>query len=330
MQGVFWHAERVAPEALVAATYVLRPGGTGLGVRWLLAEDGARQATEFYDVERSHPCVPLAVDDGGYRCLHQRSPQSNAYADPACEEPLASPGALAGSGRPLCGEGDPTVALSWPEGANGAELRWLDEPGTLENVYSRSLNGCTAVAATVPLTGYHRVGEVAAPAEFSPVFETHYGAATLRPRRWSTEPGDTAAVGDTAELAAGISFHDAVRGVECFAAKLSGRDGMRCAPYREGNAWSNVFSDARCTQPLLRALSLGTDTLAALWEPHTCLAEQPRLVDVFERGAPYKGPIFQEVGSECLDRGEAAEGDYLLRGRSVLRRLPELVERRGR
>jgi hypothetical protein len=321
-RGMYWKAERVAPEALVAATHVVREGSSGLGVRWLEAEDGARQAGDLYDIARTHACLPVPVGKGEYRCLHPATPLGEAYADPECEEPLARPGLLAGSVPPFCDAGEPSVSLSWREGAEGAELRWLEEPVALESVYFRGADGC--VAAQLSLGGYRRVGDVADPAEFSPVFDTLYGAGPLKVQRWSTEQGRLTT------LPGGVVFHDAVRGVDCVAARVRGETGMRCAPYREGDAWSQVYSDTRCTSPLLRAFSVGTADLATRWEYPACDGDEALLVDVFERGEAYSGPIFQKLGSECVARGEAPQGEYLLRGRSVLRSLPEVVERRGR
>lgn len=262
--------------------------GGGAGVRRIVADDGTMVVIDF--LRDGRVCEPAMVG-GSFRCrdVHTASlgPEPAYFEDPSCQgQPLAQVGDQG------CGEKPPLLAV-----AEGGECA-ADSLFSLGDPVRSGRGGYHEECTEVADVGLVRVGPELGPDDLPAMDAVERGTDRLVVRSWEID-----AIGVAAPRSpGGTVIRDTLLGVDC-TPHLTADGQMRCTPVGSGLA-RDQFADEGCSTPLFVAdfTDCGEiiDNRAAAVSPGAgCLwtmgedAYDGVIAEVWERGEPYQGPVYQ-------------------------------------
>jgi hypothetical protein len=257
----------VPATTFVAATETVHePRDERLSASVRVAEDGSRQVTSHFDLERQADCNPREHQGDGYACI----PEDRAYieyffSDKACKVPAAYHPAYA---QQVCGHEPAIIQNSSPYFTDGYFEVGKQVTGT---VYRADGATCDPYESPGdPAATYFSVGkEVPWPA-FPPLSSKNEGAGRIL-LNVLRGPGD--------ELVSREEFFDTTLGIRCGVGQAADLK-TRCIPY-SGSA--NQFADSKCSK--------------ALWVNPAGMA-LPAGIDFLQSNVPTGGVAIFKIGAK--------------------------------
>ncbi|MCB9679891.1 MAG: hypothetical protein H6733_00340 [Alphaproteobacteria bacterium] len=272
----------VDPADLVAFTVQDRPEASGVGIRWLVGDDGTWLA--WGHATASGACSPLEVD-GATRCVGtsraERSVDAPTFGDAACSDPKLAFVRL----DPGCTAADVIVQT----GASAATRLFQPGPVWTGGVWGRA-GTCRAVSGS---DTWIQVGDEVDTSTLPTLAPQAVGSGDLRVLRWEDADGVRLALDDTARF-------ELADGTPC--APVAGADGaFACLPadaleIAGGVVW---YGDAACTLPVAM---VGQSTADVGWvrAQDGCAGPADEVVgEVWTFGADYEGTLYQ-LGGTCV------------------------------
>lgn len=222
----------VVPASMfVATTKTLREArDSRLSANVRVAEDGAREVINHFDLVRGVDCRPTTRDNVGYACVPQNLAFIEVFfSDDKCKVPAAY--------HPACG-GDPAILIdSSPQ--NTGQYFEVGAPVAMPLFLKYSTTCQPNTAIREPGAGYYAVGKEAPWSGFAQLSSKNEGTASV---------AINVLRGASDELVARQSFFDSSRSVNCSVGQAADLQ-PRCLPRTDG-ASVNVFADAKCSSGL--------------------------------------------------------------------------------
>lgn len=275
----------------VRGTVTEPAGSTGVGLRTITGEDGARGPYGTKDLVRNAECTSGTLEDGAMHCF----PLDYAVASPSysTDATCSTPGVLVGpSACPLPAwtvTSAPNCSARLAVGQRGAEV---------STYYTRS--GTQCVAQTPPAQ-YRVFTSVPVPASAFPL------ATVARTGAWRLQMEQHAWPGG---LTLTGGFYDTQLASPC-SPWFTAADGQRrCLPAFL-NAWDS-FADASCTQRLVEGGPACPPAWAATWESATC--GNSARVHLFPVLGQHSGTVYRKYGATCEVATPAAGTTYFRLG----------------
>jgi len=232
-----------------------------------IAEDGSRQVTSHFDLERQAVCNPRQHQGDGYACI----PEDRAYvevffSDMACKVPAAYHPAYA---QQVCGHEPAIIQNSSPDFTDGYFEVSKQVAGTVYR--ADGLNCDSYVSPGDPDATYFSVGKEVPWSEFPPLSSKNEGSGRIA-INVLRGPGD--------ELVSREEFFDTTLGTACGVGQTADLK-LRCLPRA---AWNiSQFADSKCTKGLF-VVTAG-DPL-------------PMGLDFLEANAPTGGEMIFRIGAK--------------------------------
>jgi hypothetical protein len=243
----------VPETTFVAATKTVQePRDDRLSANVRYAEDGSRQVTSHFDLERQAVCNPRQHQGDGYACI----PEDRAYvevffSDKACKVPAAYHPAYA---QQVCGHEPAIIQNSSPDFTDGYFEIGKQVAGT---IYSSDGPNCDPfVSPGDPDATYFSVGKEVPWSQFPPLSSKNEGGGRI---------AINVLRGSGDELVSREEFFDTMLETACGVGQTADSK-MRCIPRAPWNI--SQFADSKCTAGLFVVsagdpLPMGLDFLAA-------------------------------------------------------------------
>ena len=252
---------------LAATKTVQEPRDDRLSANVRIAEDGSRQVTSHFDLERQTVCNPRQHQGDGYACV----PEDRAYievffSDKACKVPAAYHPAYA---QQVCGHEPAIIQNSSPDYTDGYFEIGEQVAGT---IYRSDGPNCAAyVSPGDPDATYFSVGKEVPWSKFPPLSSQNEGAGRIA-IHVLRGPGD--------ELVSREEFFDSKLEMACGVGQTADSK-TRCIP--RWNFSISQFADSKCTQGLF---------VVAAGDP------LPMGLEFLEANAPAGGVVIYRIGAK--------------------------------
>jgi hypothetical protein len=260
-----------------------------------VAEDGSRQVTSHFDLERQAVCNPRQHQGDGYACI----PEDRAYievffSDTACKVPAAYHPAYA---QQVCGHEPAIIQNSAPDFSDGYFEIGKQVAGP---IYRSDGPSCDAyVSPGDPDASYFGVGKEVPWSQFPPLSSKHEGVGRI---------AINVLRGPDDELVSREEFFDTILETACAVGQTADSK-TRCIPRGSWNI--SQFADSKCTEGLFVVsagdpLPIGLDFLEA--------NAQSGGVVIYRIGAKTSTPanVWSLNGLDCQLDAVSDTGDYYM------------------
>ncbi|MEN0063951.1 MAG: hypothetical protein AAGA48_17490 [Myxococcota bacterium] len=326
----------VAPETFVSARIEEVVSTQGIGVRRLVATDGAQLRTEVFTV-RDGRCRPRYLDELGPRCVPERTALLGLgpgldwwWQEPSCrDQPLAY------TVEDECATDPLRFALEFSTATDAPRLYRLNQRAVGSTVYDNRYGACVPLATSDTPWAFRQVANQATDQALPKLSLEVIEEPQIRFRYFVDAFGLRVAPGFS-EGRAGRSGDGPFEGSDGPCTAIAAADGTpRCLAETRtvfaGDQTARYFADNTCTDPLVPATDELPDQFAIVSE-RVCGAERAGnaavLIDTYDVLAPLPGNdlFVQEPGStSCESTARAPSTTYHRISGSRLVELPMLT-----